>query len=274
MLEWGRLDLQFYWLAGNKEPASWPSQLQWEFPLTEYLAVATDRLGLLRTHWGFILGHCGVLFRLPGVWSPRTCRDFCRGHCGVQSRLEQSLVPATQVGALALGHCGVQFRLTRAWFPQDLLGIQLWVIVRFSSADVESLVSQDPLGLQHWDIVGFSWGWHGAWPQDPLGISPLGHCRTQFRLMGVWISWWPIGAGQALLWGSCLCWQELGPCDPLGFWLPWDIVGFSSGLQGCVSVGLAEDSKALDIVWGSFAWWESVPPQDSAGRWCPEGKGE
>ena len=97
--------------------------------------------------WVSSLGHCGVQFRLTGVWFPQDLLGFqlC-GMCGVQFRLtgawplktcwnfgfgtlwgsvqaDRSLVSSGPAGDSGLGHCGDHFRLMGVWSPQDLQGI-------------------------------------------------------------------------------------------------------------------------------------------------------
>ena len=293
MPEGGRLDLQFS-LAGREQGACLPDPppLQWEFPLWQntWLGVATDRTPVSSGPTGVSsLGHCGVHFRLTGVWFPQDLLGF--QPCKI---------------------CGVQFTLTGVWSPQDLLGFLLWDIVGFSSgwqpgflrtcwgfsfgilwgsfqAD-GSLVSsgpietsalghcgvqlrltwvwsaQDTLGFQFWDIVGFSSGWQErGLLRTHWGFS-LGRCRAQFRLMESDLrTHWGFGFGT--LWGSVQADRSLVPQDPLGFWL-WDIVGFSSGWQ---EPGFLRTcwGFSFGILWGSFQAEGSLVFSGIAGRWCP-----
>ena len=113
------------------------------------------------------------------------------------------------------------------WPPQNLLVLQLWHFVGFSSDWQESglfrthwdfsfgtlwgsvqgvgnLATKDPLGLWLWDIVGFSLSW---WESGLLGTHWIFSFDT--------------------FWGSIQGDGSLAPQDPLRLWL-WDIVGFSS----------------------------------------------
>ena len=68
------------------------------------------------------LGHCGVQFRLTGVWSLRTLWGFDFGTLWGSVQADRSLVSSGPAGDSALGYCGVHFRLKGVWSSQELQG--------------------------------------------------------------------------------------------------------------------------------------------------------